>query len=125
VTAYTLLSGHFVAGGAVSQFDRDSSSTSVTPAWRDAVWHVVLSAGWELNATVATQKQIFTGVSQLTDFWRAAFPDTGAYFSESDYLEPNWQQAFWGSANYARLQRIKRLYDPAEVFTCHHCVTLQ
>jgi FAD/FMN-containing dehydrogenase len=51
------------------------------------------------------------------------FPDSGAYWSESDYNEPNWQQSFWGS-NYPRLQAIKQDYDPTGVFSCHHCVEL-
>ena len=46
---------------------------------------------------------------------------TGAYLAESDYFEPDWSQAFWGS-NYPRLQRTKKLYDPDGMFTVHHGV---
>ena len=52
---------------------------------------------------------------------RAATPDTGAYVNECDYFQPDWQRAFWGP-HYGRLQRIKRRYDPAGLFTGHHTV---
>ena len=38
-----------------------------------------------------------------------------------DYLEPDWQEEFWGG-NYQRLLQIKRKYDPEDLFVCHHCV---
>jgi len=52
---------------------------------------------------------------------RESFPDTGAYASEADYYEPNWQRQFWGD-NYFELYRIKQKYDPKGLFVCHHCV---
>ncbi len=52
---------------------------------------------------------------------RVAAPNTGAYVNECDYFQPDWQRAFWG-ANYARLARTKRRYDPAGLFTVHHGV---
>jgi FAD/FMN-containing dehydrogenase len=48
-------------------------------------------------------------------------PDAGAYVSESDYFQRNWQQAFWG-ANYPRLAAVKRSYDPDGLFFVHHGV---
>lgn len=35
--------------------------------------------------------------------------------SEADLIEPNLQQAFYGS-NYPRLYRLKEKYDPSGVF---------
>ena len=58
-----------------------------------------------------------TGLQGLTGCFRSA-P------SPADYLEPDWQGAYWGAANYARLQAVKAAYDPANAFTCHHCVEL-
>ncbi|HXQ17315.1 MAG TPA: BBE domain-containing protein, partial [Caulobacteraceae bacterium] len=52
---------------------------------------------------------------------RVAAPDTGAYVNECDYFQADWQRAFWG-ANYPRLARIKRRYDPDGLFTVHHGV---
>jgi FAD/FMN-containing dehydrogenase len=62
-------------------------------------------------------------VSELTQILRTQMPDSGAYWSESDFLEPDWQDAFWGT-KYSRLQAVKKAVDPLGVFQCHHCVEL-
>jgi FAD/FMN-containing dehydrogenase len=48
-------------------------------------------------------------------------PGAGAYLSESDYFQVNWQRAFWGT-NYPKLLEIKRKYDPGGLFFVHHGV---
>jgi FAD/FMN-containing dehydrogenase len=52
---------------------------------------------------------------------RALVPNGGAYVSESDYFQKNWQQAYWGS-NYGRLAEIKKKYDPEGLFIVHNGV---
>jgi FAD/FMN-containing dehydrogenase len=52
---------------------------------------------------------------------RVAAPGAGAYVNECDYFQSDWQQAFWGP-HYPRLARIKRRYDPDDLFTVHHGV---
>ena len=52
---------------------------------------------------------------------RAAAPRAGSYVSESDYFLKDWQDAFWG-ANYQRLARAKRQYDPHSLFFVRHGV---
>ena len=42
-------------------------------------------------------------------------PDMGAYVSEADPTEPNWQDTFYGE-NYSRLLALKRRWDPRGVF---------
>ena len=74
------------------------------------------------NATLAQKASAFTGTTELADFMRAAFPDSGVYWLECDYNEPNWQLQSWGAPNYARLLSIKQAYDPNNMFMCHHCV---
>jgi FAD/FMN-containing dehydrogenase len=48
-------------------------------------------------------------------------PAAGAYVSESDYFQINWQRAFWGT-HYPKLLEIKRKYDPQGLFFVHHGV---
>jgi FAD/FMN-containing dehydrogenase len=48
-------------------------------------------------------------------------PNAGAYVSESDYFQREWQTAFWG-ANYPRLAAVKQKYDPDGLFFVHHGV---
>jgi len=48
-------------------------------------------------------------------------PAGGSYVSESNYFNPHWAHAFWGS-NYPRLQKVKRAYDPEGLFFVHHGV---
>jgi FAD/FMN-containing dehydrogenase len=60
-------------------------------------------------------------IRSAMDSLRQAAPGAGAYVSESDYFEANWQQTYWGS-NYPRLLGIKRRYDPDGLFTVRHGV---
>ena len=52
---------------------------------------------------------------------RKLVPDGGAYLSESNFFQKDWQQAFWGP-NYARLRAVKEKYDPDGLFFVHHGV---
>jgi FAD/FMN-containing dehydrogenase len=50
---------------------------------------------------------------------RAVAPDGGAYVSESNFFEPNFQHSYWG-ANSVRLAEIKKKYDPEGLFFVHN-----
>lgn len=93
-----------------------SSDNAINPAWRQSVMHGIVAASWPADATPA---QIKTARTALTNVqlqkWRDVTPGSGAYMSESDINEPNFQQAFYG-ANYARLYQLKQKYDPKGVF---------
>ncbi|WP_445230554.1 FAD-dependent oxidoreductase [Duganella rhizosphaerae] len=56
----------------------------------------------------------------MAELYKAA-PKAGSYVSESDYFLKDWQAAFWG-ANYERLARAKRQYDPHGLFFVRHGV---
>jgi len=85
-----------------------NTANSVNPAWRQTVMHAITSASWDENATVT---EIEAASSELTygvmDQWRVLSPGSGAYLSEADISEPNFQQAFYGS-NYNRLYSLKK-----------------
>ena len=60
-------------------------------------------------------------IDQCMSELRAVAPNGGAYVSESNYFEKNFQQAYWGS-NYPRLLEIKKKYDPSGLFIVHNGV---
>jgi FAD/FMN-containing dehydrogenase len=52
---------------------------------------------------------------------RKVAPEPGAYVSESNFFQADWQRAYWGP-NYVRLRAIKAEYDPEDLFFVHHGV---
>lgn len=94
----------------------------VNPAWRNTVMHCILANFWDPTAPesvikAASDKLTFDWAKKLQD----VSPGAGAYISEADYIEPNWQQSFFGSS-YSKLLKIKQKYDPNEVFYAHEAV---
>ncbi|KAK0111243.1 hypothetical protein ONS95_001616 [Cadophora gregata] len=90
--------------------------SAVNPAWRNTYSHMLQSVNWAEGASAEVQlatRQNFTfGHMQR---WRDLSPGAGSYLGESDILEPNFQQSFYGSA-YDRLLALKKKLDPKHVF---------
>jgi FAD/FMN-containing dehydrogenase len=89
-----------------------NQSNAVNPAWRETLAHVMLGAVWAPGATpaeIAASNQVLT---QRLQTWRDVSPGAGAYLNEADINEPDWQQSFYGTANYAKLYALKQKYDP-------------
>ncbi|KAL4931813.1 uncharacterized protein BDV17DRAFT_288397 [Aspergillus undulatus] len=89
---------------------------AVNPAWRNAVMHALSSVNWADNATVAEIKaarEEFTHSHMQR--WREVSPGSGAYLGESDRMEPDFQQAFYGE-KYERLLALKKRLDPWDLF---------
>jgi hypothetical protein len=88
----------------------------VNPLWRRIAMHADVISTVDMGVltraeAAAAQRRLNMHMEAL----RAATPGGGAYFNEADILEPNWQRSFFG-ANYAKLARIKREWDPWHVF---------
>lgn len=62
-----------------------------------------------------------SGVAAAMAPIRALADGAGAYVSEANYHDRDWQAMYWG-VHYARLARIKRSYDPDGLFRGHHTV---
>jgi FAD/FMN-containing dehydrogenase len=60
-------------------------------------------------------------VHRCTNELRAVAAGGGAYVSESNFFESDFQHAYWGS-NYSRLAEIKKKYDPEDLFFVHNGV---
>ncbi|GKT49216.1 FAD-linked oxidoreductase ZEB1 [Colletotrichum spaethianum] len=95
---------------------------AVNPAWREAVMHCIAAAMWDPTA----EESVIKAASDKLTFdwlqrWRDVSPGAGAYMSESDYIEPNFTQAFWGT-KYEKALTLKKKYDPNDVFYAQNAV---
>jgi FAD/FMN-containing dehydrogenase len=52
---------------------------------------------------------------------RTVASNSGAYVSESNFFESDFEQSYWGT-NHARLAQIKKKYDPDGLFFVHNGV---
>ncbi len=91
------------------------SNNAVLPAWRSALAHIIVGGQWSTDASWSTVYNTSTFVTKWMDKMRAIAPESGAYMSEADLIEPDLQQAFYGS-NYPRLYTLKQRYDPTGLF---------
>ncbi|KAJ5873003.1 FAD linked oxidase N-terminal [Penicillium soppii] len=104
----------------VSNLDENQES-SAHPAWRSTLWHVIQVGEWvePLEADEhATTAQAFL---DLLEPLKRLSPGGGAYFNEAHYLEPDWEETYWGS-HYPKLLEAKNKYDPTHLFDCWRCV---
>ncbi|RAL58974.1 hypothetical protein DID88_009265 [Monilinia fructigena] len=106
--------GFFIAGFHISgtgiAVDPPTDS-AVLPAWRDATMHTIVGAQFTVTSTWAEIETAFYAVTSFMDVFRAIAPNSGAYMSEADLIEPNQTVAFYG-ANYDKLYALKQKYDP-------------
>lgn len=104
------------------KFVKDDKTSSVTPAWRQATWHLFTTSGYADIATRQVMEKSFKNVHDRMMPLRDLTPGSGAYQNEADTYEPNHEQSFWGLENYQRLLKLKKKLDPDNLFTCHQCV---
>jgi FAD/FMN-containing dehydrogenase len=122
---------HFNKGlaGATAEAIATAKDTAMNPAVTDAFALAISGAfgqpaypgvpGHEPDEAAARSQS--AAVNASMDELRKLLPRAGSYVWETDFFEPNWQDAFWGG-NYARLRAIKDKYDPAGLFFLHHGV---
>jgi hypothetical protein len=92
---------------ATGPADHDyNSATGVNPAWRGSLWEVVYAGGCVQGIPQALQDAVTQNVHVGMDKLRQITPGGGCYVNEADYLEEDWQTAFFGS-NYNRLLRLR------------------
>ncbi|KAL7621938.1 hypothetical protein AAE478_007438 [Parahypoxylon ruwenzoriense] len=115
-------------GGIVSAYNVAPNPKSgypdsaVNPAWRNAVLHAIDIVAWTQDMyteLITIWSNVLT--SEWGSMWRSVSPGSGAYLSESDYIEPNFQQSFWGD-KYDRLYKLKKKLDPWDLFYAQNAV---
>lgn len=89
---------------------------AVNPGWRTNLIDTVITTPWNFTAPwdemVANQKLmtdvLLPKLAELT-------PNGSAYLNEADFRQPDWKDVFYGP-NYAKLESIKKKYDPMHLF---------
>ncbi|CAF4503761.1 unnamed protein product [Rotaria sp. Silwood2] len=118
----SMLIGHLVAGGQVSNISIDNSINS---GWRTALLHMIYAQGWSEDTSAADQEILALHLRTQVEILQtvADGAQSSCYSNEADPNEPNWQQKFFGTqANYNRLKAIKKTVDPNSLFICKNCV---
>ena len=117
-----------IAGAPQAALDA-TRDTAMNPAVLDAFALAIIAGGGAaaypgtpgLTPEPARARGRADGIRGAMDTLLTAAPGAGAYVSESDYFQRNWQDAYWGR-HYARLARVKREVDPDGLFFVHHGV---
>ncbi|PTB65114.1 FAD-binding domain-containing protein [Trichoderma citrinoviride] len=86
-------------------------ATSVNPAWRKTLWHLLAPAAWLPGTPDNISSRIASASRAAMDAIKAPLSVQAAYLNEADPDEPDWQKVFFGD-NYDRLLAIKRKWDP-------------
>jgi FAD/FMN-containing dehydrogenase len=122
---------HFNKGLAGAPHDAisDAKDTAMNPVVLDAFALAIVTDGERPcypgipghEPSVAEGRKAAVRIDQCVNQLRAVAGDNGAYVSESNYFQKNFQRAYWGT-NYPRLAEIKRKYDPDSLFFVHNGV---
>ncbi|RAH66090.1 isoamyl alcohol oxidase [Aspergillus aculeatinus CBS 121060] len=100
---------------------QNGNTTSVHPAWRSALWHLLMTGGWFDVRSTANQTALQEGWLETVQPLKELTPRGGCYVNEGSYLEPEWEETFFGE-NYPALLGVKERYDPTHFFDCWKCV---
>ncbi len=122
---------HFNKGiaGAPAEAVAATRNTATNPAVLDAFVLAIIADGEGAAypglsrppVDVAAARRRKLAIDRAAAELRKIAPGAGSYVSESNYFNPSWQEAYWGS-NYPKLRAIKRKYDPGGLFIVHHGV---
>lgn len=127
---YNMIELHFNKGigGGPPEAIEATRDTAMNPAVLDAFALAIIGDGEggypgvrghepDTAAARKSRDRVHRSMNEL----RAVAPNGGAYVSESNFFEADWQHAYWGS-NYPRLAAIKKKYDASGLFFVHNGV---
>jgi FAD/FMN-containing dehydrogenase len=122
---------HFNKGlaGAPPEAIAAAKDTALNPAVCDAFALAIVGRGQgpaypgvhDHEPDITKGRQGAEAVHRCMNELRAVAAGSGAYLSESDFFEPDFQHSYWGT-NHARLAEIKNKYDPDGLFFVHNGV---
>ncbi|KAI0314433.1 FAD-binding domain-containing protein [Amylostereum chailletii] len=112
--------GHLVAGGKVAENAHVHSA--IHPGWRTAKTHMIAVQNLPETFTPSGVENAWNMITHravpvLARLAASSSIDgNAAYSNEADVREPDFQAVFYGRANYARLEAVKRRYDPTDMW---------
>jgi FAD/FMN-containing dehydrogenase len=122
---------HFNKGfaGAPSEVIESAKDTAMNPAVCGAFALAIVADGQgpaypgipNHEPDVAKGRKAADTVHRGMNELRAVASSGGAYVSESNFFESDFEHSYWG-ANHARLAEIKKKYDPDGLFFVHNGV---
>jgi FAD/FMN-containing dehydrogenase len=122
---------HFNKGlaGAPSEAIESARDTAMNPAVCGAFALAIVADGQgpaypgipDHEPNVAKGRKAADAVHRCMNELRAVASNNGAYVSESNFFEADFEHSYWG-ANHARLAEIKKKYDPDGLFFVHNGV---
>lgn len=74
VSAYKAAASVIFLANTPASFPGDGE-TSVTPAWRNSIFHVTLTIPWTYNVTGSAAKSVYSATSAAADILRKITPD--------------------------------------------------
>lgn len=113
--------------GAPEGARKAALDTATNPAVIDAFALAIIADGQasaypgERRPDIAAAAKDADAIAKAAAALRACVPNAGSYVSESNYFNPRWQDAYWGS-NHPRLAATKAKYDPDCLFFVHNGV---
>jgi FAD/FMN-containing dehydrogenase len=128
---FTEVELHFNKGlaGAPSEAIESAKDTAMNPAVCAAFALAIVADGQRPaypgianhEPDVAKGRKAADTVHRCMNELRAVASSGGAYVSESNFFESNFEHSYWG-ANHTRLAEIKKKYDPDGLFFVHNGV---
>jgi len=128
---FTEVELHFNKGltGAPSEAIESAKDTAMNPAVCGAFALAIIADGEgpaypgipNHEPDVAKGRKAADTVHRCMNELRAVASSGGAYVSESNFFESDFEHSYWG-ANHARLAEIKKKYDPDGLFFVHNGV---
>ena len=70
----------YIVTGTPWLFKAQKGATAVTPAWRDAIWHLSIKWQFAFDDTLEERKAGYRALSEHIQKFRDMTPGSGAYF---------------------------------------------
>ncbi|KAI9675997.1 MAG: hypothetical protein M1817_000740 [Caeruleum heppii] len=96
--------------------DQAIAPNAAHPGWRGGTMSILGQNLWDWSRP--REENVAKGyklINEVAPALKALAPQAGQYLNEASPILPSWKEEFYG-ANYDRLRKIKKEYDPKDLF---------